>query len=283
MFVETAAKLAPGVAGGAYRQRSPSSRAGSSPARSASPLALLCLLLVARLTLAERPFAGWSACARRDGRRAGPVRGLDAASRRAGRTRPRRALVGVRSRAAVPPHAGVRRACTRGRPGRAARCCCAGSALAIAVTCCGRARHAPAAGDVPDQRGRQQRAARVPAHLLERDGHVLRRSGAVLLTHLTASEREPGGRARRGGRGAAGRRGDALLHVLARRASRRRSSASSSTCVLAHPRGSRRRAARRRPAGRRRAAARVRLGAARPRRLRRGGRARAGPRAAAWW
>ena len=82
----------------------------------------------------------------------------------------------------------------------------------------------PAAPDhLPDRaRGVNDARLGVPAHLLERAWACSAALGAILLTHLTASEREPAAVRVAAAAGAAGRRGDALLHVLARRDRRRR-------------------------------------------------------------
>ena len=201
-------------------------------------VACLCLLLVAHVTLAERPFAGWSApLAVMAGALAlfvvwttalGRVVGLPGAGARR-----------VRSRALVPADAGVRGA-ARARPGAARRRCCAGSALAIAVASAIALLTRLLPATFPTKAGVNNERPAFPLTYWNAMGIVLRaRRGARARTSRppSASRRRCGWR--RGG--APRRRGDALLHVLARRRSRWRSSARSLYMILAHPRGSGRR------------------------------------------
>ena len=135
-------------------------------------VAVLCLLLVAHVTLSENPFAGWSpalavmACALAlfvvwtmlsGDWSDSPARALVESNR---------ALLYLLMLVFVGLHAAP-------APGQSRLAALLRwVALAIAVDEHDRAADAPAAGDVPDQGGAQQRAAAVPAHLLERHGHV---------------------------------------------------------------------------------------------------------------
>ena len=125
--------------------------------------------------------------------------------------------------------------CTRAARGGSRRCCAGWRwrSRPPAWPRCSRA----CCRDVPDQGGRQQRAARSSRSPTGTRWGCSRRSG-VILAHAPhrVGARAGGGAGRRGGR-AAGPRGDALLHVLARRdrgGDRRRRRCTSS---LAHPRG----------------------------------------------
>ena len=156
---------------------------------------------------------GLECSARRDVLRVHPFCGLDHALRRvvglahAGPDR-------VRSSAVVPAHAGVRGS-PRARAGAARGAAAVGRAGDRGGEPC-RVADAPPADHVPDQGGGQQRAAPVPAHLLERHGdvHGAGRDPGHAPDRVGA---RAGGRAgRRGGR-IASAGGDALLHVLSRR------------------------------------------------------------------
>ena len=159
-------------------------RAGSSRVTGLVAAGLFVLLLVGRLTLAERPFAGWSAPLGRHGRR-GRVFACGHWRRRAGRMRPRgrsiefdrallyllvSSLVGCRAR----PRAAVAAAALGGARDRVAarrrlrRGCCRRLLDGAGVTTPGS----------------------LPADLLERDRRVRALCG-VLALHFTASEREP--------------------------------------------------------------------------------------------
>ena len=128
-------------------------------------------------------------CARGDGRRAGPVRGLDAALR---------GLVGlagagarrVRSRAAVPPHAGVRRA-ARARPGAA----CRAAALGRRWRSRSRARSPSLTrllpATFPTKAGVNNERLAFPLTYWNAMGMFMRARRGASPTHLTASEREP--------------------------------------------------------------------------------------------
>ena len=176
-------------------------------------MACLCLLLVAHVTITERPFAGWSAqlavmaCALAlfvvwtmlSGEWSdSPARALVESDR---------ALLYLLMLVFVGLHA-------RG-PGRLAALLALGGAGDRGGQR-DRAADPPAAGHVPDQGRRQQRAPAVPADVLERHGDVLRarRDPRDALHGLRA---RAGVGAGGGSGGAARRRGDALLHVLARR------------------------------------------------------------------
>ena len=194
---------------------------------------LLCLLLVARLTLAERPFAGWSASLA--------------------------VTTGVLALFCAWTLASVRLV-ERARPGdwssSIAPCCTSSSSRSWACTRArsGHLRGAPALGRPRDRahaprsrspRGCFRRSSR-PSGGVNTDRLAFPLTywnalgifcglGAILLTHLTASEREPAAVRVAAAAGLPIVDGGALLHVLARRASPPRSSASSSTsCSRIH-------------------------------------------------
>ena len=179
---------------------------------------------------------------------------------------------GVRPRAPLPPGAGV-----PGAPRARSRTSVGAAALGRIGDrghVRGRARH-PAVPDVLSYRcGRQRAAAGVPAHLLERDGDVLRPRGgpAHAPDGVRAGARVRAGR--RGG-GPAGRGRDALLHVFARR-HRRRARRPRHLLGARPPARADRRAAGCRDTGGVRAQSRLRGGPARARRLHRARRAGAG-------
>ena len=207
---------------------------GYFPVTTGLAVACLCLLLVAQVTLTERPFAGWSApLAVMAGSRwrcslvwtllsgewsDSPARALVESDR---------ALLYLLMLVFVGLHA-------RG-PGRlsallrwVALAIAAASAIALLT------RLLPAT--FPTKAGVNNERLAVPADVLERDGDVLRarRDPRDALHGLRA---RAGGGAGRGRRGAARRRGDALLHVLARRDRGGDRRARSLYMILAHPRG----------------------------------------------
>ena len=192
---------------------------GFFPAAPAVLAVAMALLLVGRITLAERPFAGWSPALALCGGRARAARGLDARLRLV----VRRAAAGhdrVRPRAGLP--AGARLHGLLRRPHAAtSTALLRWVALVVGALAAAALLTRLYPGTFPTGVGPRPVAARLPAHLLERARRVLRhRHDARAALHGRRALRARGARARR--RRAARRRHGAVLHVLARRHRRRR-------------------------------------------------------------
>ena len=185
----------------------------------------------------------------------------------------------VRSRAPLPARVRLPRLASRERPG-ICRSIFRWVGLAMAVTCAVALATRLLPTTFPTSAGVNNERLAFPLTYWNAMG-MFCGLGAILLTHLTASEREPAAVRVAAAAGAAGRRGDALLHVLARR-HRRRDRRPRPLHGARPPARAAGRAARGRAAGRVRAPARVRGRAARPRPLRRG-RRREQARGCSWW
>ena len=187
-------------------------RAGGFFAGAPAVLAIvMAVLLVARITLVERPWSGWSPPLAVSAGALALLAGWTLVSA-AWSHAPARAMIEFdRTLAYVLVLAFMGSFVPRtGDLDRALRLV----ALAIGAIAAAALLDAPVPGDLPDRRGALAGAARLPAHLLERDGRLLRaghHARAALLGRVAARSRRP-----RAGGGLPARTATALYFTFSR-------------------------------------------------------------------